>query len=78
MFLFLHRKSDPQQLIPLPIKKSIMYINEHGNVNIFIIFQMQNYVTFRWKTALDEEGIYRVSAGVAKIKRIRHEFDSGW
>jgi hypothetical protein len=27
--------------------------------------------------ALDEEGIYRVSAGVAKIKRIRHEFDSG-
>jgi hypothetical protein len=50
------KKSDPQQLIPLPIKKSIMYINDH---------------------ALDDEGIYRVSAGVAKLKKIRQEFDSG-
>jgi hypothetical protein len=50
------KRSDPDGLIPLPIKKSILYINDQ---------------------ALDEEGIYRVSAAVSKIRRIREEFDSG-
>jgi len=76
--IFWRRKSDPQQLIPLPIKKSIMYINDHGISNFLSIMKRNGVIIFSWATALDDEGIYRVSAGVAKLKKIRQEFDSGY